>query len=181
MSPTTVINRPNRNGLTYVPLVCALLFSALFLPTGLHAHASGSDYTVPTWWAKYQGLLKGNASPASLKAPLAGQVSVGANVDMSNEDGPQSETSITVNPNNSRMLVGGSNEIFRLPMRGYFSSDGGKSWGGVDPPLPPPATQNGTDFGSAPRVAFATHVNLYHSYNFVFCNRTFVSIRSTET
>jgi hypothetical protein len=180
MSPTTVINRPNRNGLTYVPLVCALLFSALFLPTGLHAHASGSDYTVPTWWAKYQGLLKGNASPASLKAPLQGQVSVGANVDMSNEDGPQSETSITVNPNNSRMLVGGSNEIFRLPMRGYFSSDGGKSWGGVDLPLPPPATQNGTDFGSDPGVAFDTHGNVYYSYIVVFFNRTFGAIQGTE-
>jgi hypothetical protein len=33
-------------------------------------------------------------------------------------------------------------EIIRLPMRGYFSSNGGKSWSAVDLPLPPPATTN---------------------------------------
>src|SRR2546422_10212228 len=62
---------------------------------------------------------------------------VGANVDVSNECGPQSETFITVNPARPKILAGGSNEIFRLPMRGYFSSDGGASWGGADLPLPP--------------------------------------------
>lgn len=180
MSPTTIISRPNRNGLAYALLVCALLLSALFLPTALHAHASGSGYAVPTWWTKYQGLLKGNSSPASHKAPLQNQLSVGANVDMSNEDGPQSETSITVNPNNARMLVGGSNEIFRLPMRGYFSSDGGKSWGAVDLPLPPPVSQNGTDFGSDPGVAFDTQGHVYYSYIVVFFNRTFNAIQGTE-
>jgi hypothetical protein len=82
---------------------------------------------------------------------------------MSNEVTPQSETSITVNPNNPSMLVGGSNEIVRLPMRGYFSSNGGKTWGAVDLPLPPPATTNGTDFGSDPGVAFDTQGNVYYS------------------
>ncbi|PYX71792.1 MAG: hypothetical protein DMG72_16365 [Acidobacteria bacterium] len=36
------------------------------------------------------------------------------------------------------MLAAGSNEIFRDPMRGYFSSNAGKSWGAVDLPLPLP-------------------------------------------
>jgi hypothetical protein len=99
---------------------------------------------------------------------------------MSNEDTPQSETSITVNPNNPKMLVGGSNEIVRLPMRGYFSSDGGKSWGAVDLPLPPPATTNGTDFGSDPGVAFDTRGNVYYSYIVVFFNQSFRSIQGTE-
>jgi hypothetical protein len=99
---------------------------------------------------------------------------------MSNEDTPQSETSITVNPNNPNILVGGSNEIVRLPMRGYFSSDGGKSWGAVDLPLPPPATTNGTDFGSDPGVGFDTRGNVYYSYIVVFFNRTFRTVQGTE-
>ncbi len=85
-----------------------------------------------------------------------------------------------MNPNNPKMLVGGSNEIVRLPMRGYFSSDGGTSWGAVDLPLPPPATTNGTDFGSDPGVAFDTRGNVYYSYIVVFFNRSFRSIQGTE-
>lgn len=54
---------------------------------------------------------------------------MGADVDMSNEPGPQSETSIAINPSSFSQVVDGSNEIVRLPVRGYFSSDGGSSWG----------------------------------------------------
>ena len=57
-------------------------------------------------------------------APWLGS-SFGSNIDISNECGPQSETFITINPANTRQLAAGSNEIFRLPMRGYFSSKGG--------------------------------------------------------
>ena len=56
---------------------------------------------------------------------------------------------------------GGSNEIFRLPVRGYFSSDGGASWGGVDLPLPP-AKGNGVNFGSDPTLAFDSSGNVYY-------------------
>src|SRR6266478_6957171 len=87
---------------------------------------------------------------------------------------------VHANPSNPKMLVGGSNEIVRLPMRGYFSSDGGTSWGAVDLPLPPPATTNGTDFGSDPGVAFDTRGNVYYSYIVVFFNRFFKSIQGTE-
>jgi hypothetical protein len=139
--------------------------------------ASPASYSVPTWWAKYEALLKRTGgSPAGLS--LASKVST--NVDMSSEDGPQSETSITLNPNNPSVLVGGSNEIFRLPMRGYFSSDSGRSWGAVDLPLPPPVSTNGTDFGSDPGVAFDTQGNVYYSYIIVFFNRFFDSIQGTE-
>jgi hypothetical protein len=86
---------------------------------------------------------------------------------MSNECGPQSETSIAINPANAKNLAGGSNEIFRLPMRGYFSSNAGASWGGVDLPLPAPLG-NGTRFGSDPSLAFDTHGNLFYSYIVVF-------------
>lgn len=158
-------------------LLCIPLAGITLLPRGGNAHAAASSsYNQPTWWAKYQALLNGNSSSGATSNPL----SVGTNVDVSNEDGPQSETSITVNPNNPDMLVGGSNEIFRLPMRGYFSSDGGNSWGAVDLPLPPPATTNGTDFGSDPGVAFDTSGNVYYSYIVVFFNRSFTSIQGTE-
>ncbi len=145
------------------------------------ASSSTTSYSLPTWWAKYQRLLKESSASRPLQRGSGIQAfSVGPNVDMSNEDTPQSETSITVNPNNPMMLVGGSNEIVRLPMRGYFSRDGGKSWGAVDVPLPPPATTNGTDFGSDPGVAFDTHGNVYYSFIVVFFNRTFASVQGTE-
>jgi hypothetical protein len=175
-----------RRRFTFVglPLIFMLVVSVAFLlPGSAGAHSSqstsSSDYTKPTWWAKYQQLLKGTPSSTSANAAQS-QVTVGSNVDVSNEDGPQSETSITVNPSNPKVLVGGSNEIFRLPMRGYFSSDGGQTWGGVDLPLPPPATTNGTDFGSDPGVAFDTQGNVYYSYIVVFFSRFFRSIQGTE-
>jgi len=88
----------------------------------------------PTWWDKYQFILNNGSDPGP---GASSSTAVGANVDVSNECGPQSETFITLNPNHPRTLAAGSNEIFRLPMRGYFSTDGGKSWGGIDLPLPP--------------------------------------------
>src|SRR6266704_6162193 len=179
MFNATGANVGRRYGFVSLALLLILCVSLAFAPTGVHARSSSSSntsYNLPTWWAKYQRLLQGKSSSSSQTQPL----SVGANVDMSNEDTPQSETSITVNPNNPKMLVGGSNEIVRLPMRGYFSSDGGTSWGAVDLPLPLPATTNGTDFGSAPGVAFDTRGNVYYSYIVVFFNRSFRSIQGTE-
>ncbi len=172
-----IVNLGRRYGFAYLALLLMLFASVAFLPTGVHAQSSNnSPYSLPTWWAKYQALLKRTTGSASQTNAL----SVGANVDVSNEDTPQSETSITVNPKNPDMLVGGSNEIVRLPMRGYFSNDAGQTWGAVDLPLPPPATTNGTDFGSDPGVAFDTQGNVYYSYIVVFFNRRFQSIQGTE-
>lgn len=114
-----------RSYLLALPLLFMLVISIAFLPKNVRASSTISSYNAPTWWAKYQILLKGNTGSAATSQAF----SVGSNIDVSNEDTPQSETSITVNPTNPRILVGGSNEIVRLPMRGYFSSDGGKSWG----------------------------------------------------
>src|SRR5262249_8656174 len=71
---------------------------------------------------------------------------------------------ITINPAQPEILAGGSNEIFRLPMRGYFSSNGGDNWGGVDLPLPPPKGANGVDFGSDPSLAFDTQGHVFYGY-----------------
>src|SRR5437764_2791603 len=131
--------------------------------TGLFAQTNNSKD--PTWWDKYQYILNNgpDASPAA-----SSSVSIGGNVDVSNECGPQSETFITLNTANPRQLAGGSNEIFRLQMRGYSSSDGGKSWGGADAPLPPAIGTNGIDFGSDPTLAFDSRGNLFYGYIVVF-------------
>ncbi len=132
----------------------------------------------PSWWDKYQYLK--NNGPMSGGAPTA-STSFQSNVDVSNECGPQSETYITLNPEGrGGMLTAGSNEIFRLPMRAYFSSDGGGSWGGVDVPLPPslPGT-NDTDFGSDPTLAFDTQGNVFYGFIVVFFGAGF-GINGTE-
>ncbi len=126
----------------------------------------------PTWWNKYlflsqNGSMSGGAPTAS---------TIFGNVDVSNECGPQSETYITVNPNSSRTLAGGSNEIFRLPMRAFFSSDAGGTWGGIDVPLPPPLSgTNDTRFGSDPSLAFDTKGSVFYSFIVVFFSAAFNS------
>src|SRR2546423_10373174 len=53
-------------------------------------------------------------------------------------------------------------------MRGYYSTNGGSSWGGVDLPLPPAKGANGIDFGSDPTLAFDTQGNVFYGYIVVF-------------
>jgi hypothetical protein len=142
----------------------ALVFLAV-CALGVRFAAADSIRKDPTWWDKYQFLLKNGSDPSP---GGISSLAVGANVDVSNECGPQSETFITINPSNPSNLAAGSNEIFRLPMRGYFSFDGGATWGGVDLPLPPPIGTNGTDFGSDPTLAFDTQGNVYYGYIVVF-------------
>src|SRR5438874_9380358 len=126
------------------------------------AQSSSPD---PTWWSKYEFIRDngGDASPSSTTS-----ATVSGNVDVSNECGPQSETFITINQNKPKVLAAGSNEIFRLPMRGYYSTNGGGSWGGVDLPLPPAKGANGIDFGSDPTLAFDTQGNVFYGYIVVF-------------
>ena len=141
-------------GLTACALSIGLVASAA-------AQSNGPDK--PTWWAKYQYLAANGPDTCTGLSSLV----AGSNVNVSNECGPQSETYVTINPVNPTTLAAGSNEIFRLPMRGYFSSDGGSTWGGVDLPLPP-AKGNGLDFGSDPTLAFDTRGNVYYGYIVVY-------------
>src|SRR5205085_9139351 len=96
-----------------------LLLAALSVATPVLA---ANDAKNPTWWDKYQYLL--NNGPDALVTTSA-SASAGGNVDVSNECGPQSETFIALNPSRPKQLAAGSNEIFRDPMRGYFSCDNG--------------------------------------------------------
>src|SRR5260370_9527704 len=90
-------------------LVLFILLVGVF-PFSMSASASPSttSYSLPTWWAKYQRLLKG--SSASNPGSGTQAFCVGANLVMSNEDTPQSEASITVKPNNPIIHVERSNE-----------------------------------------------------------------------
>ena len=145
-------------------LLCVIAIG-LTISTSTPRASAGSTTHDPTWWDKYQFILNNGAdsSPGSTSS-----VTFGNNVDMSNECGPQSETFITINTSKPRTLAGGSNEIFRLPMRGYFSSDGGSTWGGVDLPLPPSKTKSGLDFGSDPSLTFDSSNNLFYGYIVVY-------------
>lgn len=140
----------------------AVLAALLLAAPAAHAQRDPNN---PTWWDKYTYLAKNGALGASGATVSATD---GSNVDVSNECGPQSETYVTLDTGSPKQLAGGSNEIFRLPMRGYWSSDGGKTWGGVDLPLPPPIGANGIDFGSDPTLAFDSSHNLFYGYIVVF-------------
>lgn len=143
----------------------SLLLITMFPSFAVLSYAQNNDSHNPTWWDKYQFIL--NNGPTG-DGGATTSVSFGSNVDVSNECGPQSETYITLNTSRPKTLAAGSNEIFRLPMRGYFSSNGGASWGGVDLPLPPAKGSKGINFGSDPTLAFDTRNNLFYGYIVVF-------------
>src|SRR5260370_1942995 len=84
-------------------------------PPKVQAQNNSND---PTWWSKYEFIRDngGDASPLSTTS-----TTVGGNVDVSNECGPQSETFITINPNKPKILAAGSQEIFRAPTAGCSS------------------------------------------------------------
>src|SRR5437588_13016512 len=142
------------------------LFMGLMLVASTIALAQTNTPDNPSWWNKYQYLSTHAASP---NAGSSSSAAVGPNVDVSNECGPQSETYVTVNTSRPKNLAGGSNEIFRDPMRAYASFDNGASWTGVDAPLPPPLSgTNDIRFGSDPSLVFDTRGNLFYSYIVVF-------------
>ena len=142
-----------------------LLFAFLILGVTVSLSAQTNKSDKPTWWDKYQLIAKSGPDPAP---GVTTSIAAGANVDVSNECGPQSETFITLNPAGPNTLAAGSNEIFRLPMRGYASADGGQTWSGVDLPLPPAIGANGINFGSDPTLAFDTQGNVFYGYIVVY-------------
>jgi len=144
--------------------------AAVILAVGLVAGATRapagnlSKYDGASWYGKYLAVSGQAPTTCSSNTGSLGQISFGSNVDASHECGSQSETSIAINPANTRNVIAGSNEIQRLPMRAMYSTDGGKSFTGADLPLPPPRTNNGFDFGSDPGIAFDSNGNAYYSY-----------------
>jgi hypothetical protein len=160
--------------------VLAASVLAAFLSSAAPALAGNlSSYDGASWFDKYLAVSGALAPVCTSNSGDAPQLAFGNNVDASHECGSQSETSIAINPANHDNVIAGSNEIQRLPMRAMFSKDGGKTFTGVDLPLPPPRTKNGFDFGSDPGVAFDSKGNAYYSYIVVFFS-TGGSINGTE-
>ena len=108
-----------------VPRAAALLVLPLMMmmfvswPVRSSVAPQSGPYTEARWMRKLQARRVTAASPNLASS----DVTVGANVDVSNEPGPQSEVFVAVNNQNPSVLAAGSNEIFRNPQRTYFSTD----------------------------------------------------------
>ena len=146
-------------------IVAAL--AALGLPGGSAQAGNLSSYDGASWYGKYLSVSGGTSAVCSGNAGSTGQLAYGSNVDASHECGSQSETFIATNSSGS-VVIAGSNEIQRLPMRAIASTDGGRTFTGTDLPLPPPITNGGFDFGSDPTIAFDSRGNVYYGYIVVF-------------
>jgi hypothetical protein len=132
----------------------------------------------PTWWYKYQFLLRNGPLEGGA---LTASSTVDANVDVSNQCGPQSETFIALNPRNPSQLTAGSNDLFRLRQRAYFSSDEGSTWGGVDVPLPGPFSgPHDLVLGSDPTLAFDTQGKVFYGFIVIFVSPKLGGIKGTE-
>lgn len=155
-----------RTKVLLVTTVAAAL-TALGLPSGSAQAGNLSSYDGASWYGKYLSVSNGSSPVCSGNSGSTGQLADGGNVDASHECGSQSETFIATSSNGS-VVIAGSNEIQRLPMRAMASSDGGKTFTGTDLPLPPPVTRGGFDFGSDPTIAFDSAGNAYYGYIVVF-------------
>src|SRR5262249_61990669 len=124
----------------------ALLSIIVIAGFGLSAFgvAQNSNQHNPTWWNKYQYIA--NNGPGGGGAATS-SLSVGSNVDVSNECGPQSETFITLDPSRPPTLAGRVNENFPPPLRGGFFFHAGASPGGVGLASPAPHRRHWGDLG----------------------------------
>jgi hypothetical protein len=150
----------------------AIVFVALVAGTSGAPAGNLSKYDGASWYPKYLAVSgKAPTTCSSNSGSLDPIPPDGSNVDASHECGSQSETSIAINPANTENVIAGANEIQGLPMRAYYSTDGGQTFTGVSLPLPPARTKNGFDFGSDPGVAFDSNGNAYYSYIVVFFSK----------
>src|SRR6516165_4134216 len=73
------------------------------LPASAGTSAGSSTYSEPTWWQKFLTVSAPGFQPPAGPGKT-GSISVGANVDMSTEPGPRSETSIAINPSDHAQI-----------------------------------------------------------------------------
>ena len=79
------------------------LLASLLAVCGSVAFSQAQNPHNPTWWAKYNYLVTHGVRQSSMVTTAS--FTVGANVDVSNECGPQSETYITLNPASPNTLA----------------------------------------------------------------------------
>src|SRR5260370_5272759 len=96
------------------PMRKIALVLCLFVTTG--AFAQTNNPKDPTWWHRFEylfhnGALAGGGATSS--------VTVGGNIDVSNECGPQRHPDITLHTANPKNLAGGLNVIIHIPTRGH--------------------------------------------------------------
>ena len=168
--PAAVKNRirPRMTSLVLLMLfISAVALLSIVPPRPGRASQQSTPYTEPRWMAK---LRARQAAISTTSTTSSSGASVLDNVDVSNEPGPQSETMITLNTLNPKILAAGSNEIFRNPQRTYFSTNGGTSWVGADQPL---TDEEGTTwtFASDPGVAIDTQGTIFFSQLLVMVQR----------
>ncbi len=120
----------------------------------------------------------GPAAPSFFAPPpLPFGVTVGANVNVSNNAQVQSETYMAVDPANQRYVVGSSNNITGNPQMMFYSSDWGATWGTVLLPLV-------CTFHSDPTAAFDSAGNAYSAtleYSTGCGNTTKVNVYQSTT
>ena len=80
------------------------LATALYIALPTKAASGKNTYMQPRWWAKYQVVSASNFTPLPNPGPRS-SIKVGANINVSNEPGPQSETNIAINPANPKQIV----------------------------------------------------------------------------
>src|SRR5262245_27497991 len=135
----------------------SILITQSSLQVSSYSPQQSSVYTEARWMRKLR-----TRQALAVPGGTLSSISVGSNVNVSNEPGPQSEVFIAVDTQHPSVLAAGSNEIFRDPQRTYFSSDGGASWLGADLPL---VDEEGTtwSFASDPGVAVDTRGTIFFS------------------
>jgi hypothetical protein len=107
------------------------------------------------------------------------------NVNVSSLPGPQTNATITIDPNNPNVLLAGSNSVLEGTQRVYSSLDGGATWHSSI--TIPPAAELASACPSDPGVAIALTGRQYYSYDVATpCNaqgssRTYVITRPNAT
>jgi hypothetical protein len=115
-----------------------------------------ASFEVFQWMLAHQNLQRG--TPATAPRLAARAVSVGANVNISNLDERDSESSIAIDRTNPQILIAASNNPGGSGLqRQYSSANGGTTWAVSELPFPP-ATPGAlaTAFQCDPSVAFTS-------------------------
>jgi BNR/Asp-box repeat protein len=108
---------------------------------------------------------------SSVHALNSSKTIVGPNIDISTTAGRQNEVSVAINPENPSQVVAvaidfsnPANSFTLEVIRGYFSSDGGATWGNTPLPVPPSMVNAEPQTILDEGVAWDTLGNVYCSY-----------------